>query len=268
MIGTSSQNTKFTSRVMISSAILALALLSLPAMTSEAGKASIIQAINAEIAKKSKPWAELAKDTESKNYTYWQNCQTMKATHCHTYELSHRKVKGRVLTVIRTFDKACREAGGKTVDGSDPSYDEIDAFFYDNHKVVKRIHIPVMSQQLFCEFDQKPALSIFVDSERAERHGDGNLISKDALYEKPRIYVYINDLDALTFEVEEAAQINNQRTEAYEACMAAPFKIGDRSQFGLVTNVRGPLVEVQRDWGLEWVRADEVLRDFRECEAK
>lgn len=268
MIGTSSQNTKLTSRAMISSAILALALLSQPAMASEAGKASIIEAMNAEIAKKSKPWTELATDPRSKNYTYWQNCQAMKATHCHTYELSHRKVKGRVSTVIRTFDKACWKAGGKTVDGSDPSYDKIDTFFYDNHTVIKQIHIPVMSQQLFCEFNQQPALSIFVDSERAERHGDGNLISKDALYEKPRIYVYINDLDALSLEVEEAGQVSSLKTEAYKACMAAPFKIGDRSQFGLVTNIRDPLIEVQRDWGLEWVRADEVLRDIRECETE
>jgi len=236
------------------------------AQASEIGKASIIETVNAKIAEKSKPWDDLATDQKSKNYTYWQNCQTLQATHCHTFELSHRKVKGRVSTVIRAFDKACRNAGGKTVDGSDPSYGKIDAFFYDNHTVVKRIHIPVLSQQLFCEFEQKPALSIFVDSERAERHGDGNLISKDALYEKPRIYVYMNDLDVLSLDVEEASQESEQRTEAYKACMAAPFKIGDRSQFGLVTNVRGPLVEIQRDWGLEWIRADEVQRDVRECE--
>ena len=237
-------------------------------LASETGKASVIETINSKIEEKSKPWDDLATNQQSKNYTYWQNCQTLQATHCHTYELSHRKVKGRVSTVMRTFDKACQNAGGKTVDGSDPSYDKIDTFFLNNHTVVKRIHIPVMSQQLFCEFNQKPALSIFVDSERAERHGDGNLISKDALYEKPRIYVYINDLDALTLEVEEAVQVGTQKTKAYRACMAAPLKIGDRSQFGLVTNVRGPLVEVQRHWGLEWVRADEVLRDVRECETQ
>ena len=73
MIGTSSQNTKLTSCTMISSAILALALLSQPAMASEAGKASIIEVMNAEITKKSKPWVELATDPQSKNYTYWQN---------------------------------------------------------------------------------------------------------------------------------------------------------------------------------------------------
>lgn len=252
----------------ITTAIFIAINLPITVQASDTGKNSVIETVNAKITEKSKPWNDLAADQLSKNYTYWQNCQTMKATDCHTYELSHRKIKGRVSKVIRTFDKACREAGGKTVDGSDPSYDEIDAFFYDNHTVVKRIHIPVMSQQLFCEFDQKPALSIFVDSERAERHGDGNLISKDALYEKPRIFVYINDLDTLTLEVEEAVQVGTTKREDYKACMAAPLKIGDRSQFGLVTNIRGPLVEVQRDWGLEWVRADEVLRDIRECEAK
>jgi len=239
-----------------------------PVFASETGKASVIQTLNAEITKKSKPWDDLATDPQSKNYTYWENCQTLKATHCHTYELSHRKVKGRVSTVMRTFDKACLDNGGLTTNGEDPSYDTLDTFFYDNHTVVKRIHIPVRSQQLFCEFDGDPALSVFVDSERATRGSDKNLLSKDALYEKPRIFVYIHDLDALAPHLEQEQKVTKKKTEVSKACMAAPLKIGDRSQFGLVTNVRGPLVEIQRENGLEWVRANEVQRDIRECEVK
>jgi len=253
-------------KFIISSILVALSLcLTIMAQASDASKAAVIDTLNAEIAKKGKPWDDLANDPSSRNYTYWNNCKRLKATHCHTYLLSHKKVEGRVLRVLRVFDKACLENGGRITEGTDPSYDEIDNFFSANHFVVNRPSIPVKSNQLFCEFGDAPALSLYIDSEQAQRRGDGNLVSKDAFYEKARMYIYISDLDAIAPDLKQAELATQKETKISETCMQAPLKIGDRSLFGLVVDVRTPLVQIQRETKLEWMQADKVKRDIREC---
>ena len=156
--------------------LIFLANISNIAHASDTPKSNIIGTLDSEISKKSKTWQDLALDPNSKNYTYWENCITLNATRCYTYQLSHRKVSGRVAKILRVFDKACQNNGGQTTSGEDPSYDKIDKFFYANHKVVKRRAIPVISNQLFCALDNTPALSIYIDSEQALRRADGNLL--------------------------------------------------------------------------------------------
>ncbi len=246
-------------------ALILLANISKVVHASDTRKSNIIDTLDTEISKKSKTWQDLAIDTNSKNYTYWKNCKTLNTTQCYTYQLSHRKVMGRVAKILRIFGQACKDNGGQTTSGEDPSYDKIDKFFYANHKVVKRPAIPVISNQLFCAFENEPALSIYIDSEQALRRADGNLLSKEAFYEKARIYIYISDLAKIQLPIEKTNEIRKQEIVVSNACMEAPLKIGDRSLFGLVVDIRKPLIQIQRETKLEWMRIEDVSRDIREC---
>ena len=246
-------------------ALILLANIPNIAHASDTPKSNIIGTLDSEISKKSKTWQDLAIDPNSKNYTYWKNCKTLNATQCYTYQLSHRKVSGRVAKILRVFDQACKDNGGQTTSGEDPSYDKIDKFFYANHKVVNRRAIPVISNQFFCAFDNTPALSIYIDSEQALRRADGNLLSKEAFYEKARIYIYISNLAKIQLPIKKIDETRKQETVVSKACMGAPLKIGDRSLFGLVVDIRKPLIQIQRETKLEWMRIEDVSRDIREC---
>jgi len=73
-------------------------------------------------------------------------------------------------------------------------------------------------------------------------------------------------MDKIEYDIEAAGEAHDQWSEEIRACLNKPFEIGDESNFGLVTNLRGPLIEVQEYGTLRWIKASDAKHSARSCQ--
>jgi len=260
----------------IALAIPSVALAQAPSKSFEA----ISSAIDDKYAKKYDSWEALGVDESKVNGTMANNCTRLEAKWCKRLETSIINVEppsSRPEKIIVRAKKACESIGGsfrsqslsRNTSGLAESSDVIQRLVFEKVELIPRRDYIATRYYGVCSRDgQQEALIVTSGIGKKALNSDGSK-SYGAFVAKGNTFIYMIDIAAekTRFDSLESQQTNADN--AFEDCMALPlapgFEVITRGKKGLVVEVKGPLVQVQTNDALSWVKSEDVKRDISDC---
>ena len=242
--------------------------------------AAISADLDGKYSKKYDVWDALGTDESTVNGTMANNCTRLKAQWCKRLETAIVNIDppySRPEKIISRAQKACKATGGsfksstlsRNTRGLAKSSDAIQRLVFEKVELIpRRDYIATRYYGVCSRGGQNETLIVTSGVGKESLNSDGSK-SYGALVAKGNTFIYMVDMVSDKARFDDLVKQQTQADDAYETCMAKPFEPGfevmAKGRKGLIVEVKGPLVQVQTDGTLSWMKAEDVKRDSADC---